>query len=216
MRKALLSTMLAAMVATPAYAEAGDWLVRLRGIYVAPQDESGGVLPAVPTGSVTVDDAIVPELDFTYFFTNNIAAELILATSPHDIDGAGAISALGEVADTMALPPTLTLQYHFAPDQKVRPYVGAGLNWTIFYSEDSTASLDGALGGPTAVSLDDSFGWAVQAGVDIDITERIFLNLDVKYIDIDTTATLNTGGAINTIDVAIDPIVAGIGFGMRF
>ncbi|HNR76037.1 MAG TPA: OmpW family protein [Parvularculaceae bacterium] len=216
MRKALLSTMLAAMVATPAYAEAGDWLVRLRGIYVAPQDESGGVLPAVPTGSVTVDDAIVPELDFTYFFTNNIAAELILATSPHDIDGAGAISALGEVADTMALPPTLTLQYHFAPDQKVRPYVGAGLNWTIFYSEDSTASLDGALGGPTAVSLDDSFGWAVQAGVDIDITERVFLNLDVKYIDIDTTATLNTGGAINTIDVAIDPIVAGIGFGMRF
>lgn len=216
MRSLLLSAALAAALATPAYAEQGDWLVRLRGIYVAPQDDSGPVLPAVPTGSVTVDDAIVPELDFTYFFTNNIAAELILATSPHDISGAGALSALGEIADTMALPPTLTLQYHFMPDAKIRPYVGAGVNWTIFYSEDSKASLDAALGGATGVSLDDSFGWAVQAGVDFDITERVFMNLDVKYIDIDTTATLNTGGSINRVDVDIDPIVAGVGFGMRF
>jgi len=211
-----MSTALAISAVSPAYAEAGDWLVRLRGIYVAPQDDSGHILPGVPTGSVGVDDAIVPELDFTYFFTNNIGAELILATSPHDINGAGAISALGEIADTMALPPTLTLQYHFAPDQRVRPYVGAGINWTIFYSEDSTASLESALGGPTSVSLDDSFGWAVQAGVDFDITDRVFINLDIKYIDIDTTATLNTGGVINTVDVDIDPIVAGIGFGMRF
>lgn len=216
MRFALLTAAAVAAMATPAFAEQGDWLVRLRGIYVAPQDDAGPVLPAVPTGSVSVDDAIVPELDFTYFLTNHIGAELILATSPHDINGAAALSGLGKIADTMALPPTLTLQYHFAPEAKVRPYVGAGVNWTIFYSEDSTATLDGALGGATKVSLDDSFGWAVQAGVDFDITERVFLNLDIKYIDIDTTATLNTGGAINTVDVDINPIVAGIGLGMRF
>jgi len=66
------------------------------------------------------------------------------------------------------------------------------------------------------VSLDDSFGWAVQAGVDFDITERVFFNIDVKYIDIDTTATLDTGGSINAVDVNIDPIIAGVGFGMRF
>ncbi len=217
MRSLLLSAAaIAAVLATPAAAEQGDWLVRLRGIYVAPQDESGPILPAVPTGSVTVDDAIVPELDFTYFFTNNIAAELILATSPHDITGAGAVSALGKIADTMALPPTLTFQYHFAPDAKVRPYVGGGVNWTIFYSEDSTASLDTALGGATNVSLDDSFGWAAQAGVDFDITERVFLNIDVKYIDIDTTATLTTGASVNSVEVDIDPIVVGVGVGMRF
>ncbi|MEK7265068.1 MAG: OmpW family protein [Pseudomonadota bacterium] len=216
MRKIILSAALAAALATPAYAEQGDWLVRLRGIYVAPLDDSGPVLPAVPTGSVTVNDAIVPELDFTYFFTNNIAAELILATSPHDISGAGALSGLNKIADAMALPPTLTLQYHFAPDAKVRPYVGAGVNWTIFYSEDSKTSLDTALGGPTDVSLDDSFGWAVQAGADFDITERVFLNVDIKYIDIDTTATLDTAGSINTVDVNLDSIVAGIGVGMRF
>ena len=216
MRSLLLTAAIAAAFATPAYAEQGDWLVRLRGIYVAPQDDSGPVLPAVPTGSVNVDDAIVPELDFTYFFTNNIAAELILATSPHDISGAGALSGLNKIADTMALPPTLTLQYHFAPDAKVRPYVGAGINWTVFYSEDPTASLNGALGGATDVSLDDSFGWAVQAGVDFDITERVFLNLDVKYVDIDTTATLDTGGVINKVDVQIDPIIVGVGVGIRF
>ncbi len=216
MRSLLLSAALAAALATPANADQGDWLVRLRGIYVAPQDESGPVLPAVPTGTVTVDDAIVPELDFTYFFTNNIAAELILATSPHDVAGADALVGLGEIADSMVLPPTLTFQYHFAPDAKVRPYVGAGVNWTIFYSEDSKASLDTALGGPTDVSMDDSFGWAVQAGVDFDITERVFLNVDVKYVDIDTTATLDTGGVINTVDVKIDPIIVGVGLGMRF
>ncbi len=216
MRSLLLSAALAAALATPANADQGDWLVRLRGIYVAPQDESGPVLPAVPTGTVTVDDAIVPELDLTYFFTNNIAAELILATSPHDVAGADALVGLGEIADSMVLPPTLTFQYHFAPDAKVRPYVGAGVNWTIFYSEDSKASLDTALGGPTDVSMDDSFGWAVQAGVDFDITERVFLNVDVKYVDIDTTATLDTGGVINTVDVKIDPIIVGVGLGMRF
>jgi outer membrane protein len=205
----------AAAIIAPAHAEQGDWLVRLRAIGVMPTEEAGPVLPAFPTGSVSVDNAYVPELDFTYFFTNNIAAELILATSPHDISGAGALSGLGEIADTMALPPTLTFQYHFAPDAKVRPYVGAGVNWTIFYSEDASSSLVTAIGA-TDVSLDDSFGWAVQAGVDFDITERIFLNLDVKYIDIDTTATLNTSGAINTVDVNLDPVVAGIGIGMRF
>ncbi len=216
MRTLLLSAAIASALVSPATAGQGDWLVRLRGIYVAPQDASGPVLPAVPTGSVTVDDAIVPELDFTYFFTNNIAAELILATSPHDIAGAGALSALGEIADTMALPPTLTLQYHFAPEGRMRPYVGAGVNWTIFYSEDASTSLNTALGGATDVSLDDSFGWAVQAGVDFDLTERAFLNIDVKYVDLDTTATLDTGGVLNTVDVEIDPIIVGVGLGMRF
>lgn len=216
MRTHLLSAAAAlAAIATPAAAEQGDWLVRLRGIMVSPNEESGAVLPAFPTGSVSVDDAIVPELDFTYFFTNNIGAELILATSPHDISGEGALAGLGEIADTMALPPTLTFQYHFAPDGAIRPYLGVGVNWTIFYSEGAKDSLVTAIGA-TTVSLDDSFGWAAQAGFDIPISERAFINFDVKYIDIDTTATLNTGGSINTVDVDLDPFVFGVGVGMRF
>ena len=198
-----------------AIAEAGDWLIRARAILVAPNEDSGGVLPTFPTGSVTVDNAVMPEVDFTYMWTDNIGTELILATTEHNIGGAGALEGLGDVADTWVLPPTLTLQYHFMPEASMRPYLGAGVNLTLFYGEDATDSLNGAIG-QTSVSLDESFGWAVQAGMDIDITDRVFLNLDLKYVDIDTTATLNTGGAINTVDVDIDPLIFGIGVGMRF
>ena len=198
-----------------AQAAQGDVLVRLRGIIVAPTEESSAVLPAFPTGEVSVDNAIVPELDFTYFFTDNIGAELIHATTPHDISGEGALAGLGEIADTMVLPPTLTLQYHFNPNGKVRPYAGVGINYTIFYSEDAKDSLVNAIGA-TTVDIDDTVGVAYQRGVDFDINDRWFLNAAVTYSQIDTTATLNTGGSINTVDVDLDPIVAGIGIGMRF
>ena len=215
MRGLLISATILSGVFTQAYAEQGDWLVRARGIVVSPTENSGPVMPTFPGASVSVDEAIVPEVDFTYFLTNNIGAELILATSPHDISGEGDLEALGEIADVMVLPPTLTLQYHFMPEASVRPYVGVGVNWTIFYSEDAKDSLVNAIG-PTSVSLEDSVGYAFQAGIDIDVSEKVFLNFDVKYIDIDTTATLDTGGLINKVDVDIDPIVAGVGIGMRF
>lgn len=203
------------LAATPVAAKEGDWLVRLRGVVVAPTEDSSAVEPTFPTASVSVDEAVVPELNFTYFFTDTIGAELILATSPHDISGEGALAGLGEIADAWALPPTLTLQYHLAPNARLRPYVGVGVNYTIFYNDDAKSSLVGAIG-PTAVDLDDSVGVAFQAGFDIDINERFFVNVDIKYIDIDTTATLNTGGLINKVDVSLDPIVAGVGVGMRF
>ncbi|MEM7569706.1 MAG: OmpW family outer membrane protein, partial [Pseudomonadota bacterium] len=112
---------LPALIATPAAAEAGDWLIRARAIMIAPNESSTGVLPAFPGGEVSVDNAIMPELDFTYFITNNIATELILATTNHDISGEMDLAGLGEIADTWVLPPTLTLQYHFLPDAAVRP-----------------------------------------------------------------------------------------------
>lgn len=202
-------------LSTPVFADAGDVLVRVRGIMVSPTENSSAVTPGFPGATVSVDNAIVPELDFTYMVTNSIGAELILATSPHDISGEGTLSALGEIADSMVLPPTFTFQYHFAPDATFRPYVGVGVNWTIFYSEDAKTSLTDAVG-PTTVSLDDSVGVAFQAGFDIPITDRVFFNADVKYIQVDTTATLNSGGTINTVDVDLDPLVFGVGFGMKF
>ena len=217
MRNFYLATALAsaAMLTAPAQAEQGDFLIRARAIIVAPTDNTSDVLPGFPGGSVDVENAVVPELDFTYFLTDNIGAELILATSPHDLQGTGTLAGLGKVADVMALPPTLTLQYHFNPNGKIRPYAGVGVNYTIFYDEDASASLIGAVG-PTAIDVDDSVGVAFQFGVDFALSERWFLNADVKYIQIDTTATLNSGGTINTVNVDLDPIVAGIGVGMRF
>jgi outer membrane protein len=217
MKFVVAASVLAIAVATPASAqvEAGDVLVRARAILVSPTEDSGPVTPGFPTGSVGVSDRAAPEVDFTYMVTDHIGAELILATTKHDISARGALSALGNVASTRVLPPTLTLQYHFAPKAHVRPYVGAGINYTTFYSADASRSLEAAIG-KTDVSLKDSFGYALQAGIDVDLTPRVFLNFDVKYIDIDTTARLTTGGAVNRVDVSIDPIVPAIGIGMRF
>ncbi|MHA6721005.1 OmpW/AlkL family protein [Sphingomonas sp. RS6] len=194
---------------------AGDWLVRLRGIVVAPNESSGGIQPGIPTGKVGVGDAVMPEVDFTYMATDHIGAELIVSSTRHDITGREAISGLGTVGHTWVLPPTLTLQYHFMPKAAVRPYVGAGVNYTTFYSSKTSDSLNTALG-KTELSLKDSFGYALQAGVDIDINKKFFLNLDVKYIDMDTTARLTTGNTVNRTSVHIDPLVFGFGIGTRF
>ena len=191
-------------------ADAGDWLVRGRVINVNPNDDSGEVTGISGSG-VSVDSATTAELDFTYFLDKNWALELILATTGHDINGTGSVASLGKVVDTKVLPPTLTLQYHADMSESVRAYAGVGLNYTLFYSEDGTGAFEGA-----DVDLDSSFGLAGQLGVDIDINDDWFFNLDVKYIAIDTTAEINTGTSVLTVDADIDPWVFGIGFGTKF
>lgn len=112
------------------------------------------------------------------------------------------------------MPPTLTLQYHFLPQSSFRPYAGVGLNYTIFYNEE----VAGALSAPGAsVNIRPSFGWAAQIGMDFDLDGGWFGNVDVKYIDIDTTAEFsNTSVGNVAVDVDIDPTVFGIGIGRRF
>ncbi|NML10238.1 OmpW family protein [Sphingobium sp. AR-3-1] len=206
-----------AALAVPAHAEEADkrWIIRARAIRVTPTEETGPILPSFPTAHTAVTNSYAPEVDFTYMATRHIGAELILATTKHHIEGRGALDGLGKAGRTWVLPPTLTLQYHFAPNAHIRPYVGAGVNYTIFYSEKASNALQSAIG-DTKLKLKDSFGYALQAGVDIDITPRIFLNIDLKYIDIDTTARLTTGSLINRERVHLDPLVPGIGIGMRF
>jgi outer membrane protein len=149
--------------------------------------------------------------------TDYIGFELVLATTRHGLTGkTGTTGGIGKLGSTWVLPPTLTAQYHFMPSAKFRPYVGAGVNYTIFWNENASAGLETAVG-PTNIHMDDSFGWAVQAGADIDLTPTIFLNLDIKYIDMNTNATLNTTAiGVQTVKVNINPIVAGIGLGFRF
>ena len=202
--------------------EKGDWLVRGRVINVNPDDSSSAVTvngAKVPGSGVSVDDDWTLELDFTYMLHRNWGVELILGYSQHDISAKGALSGLGKVIDTKVLPPTLTLQYHFMPDGKFRPYVGAGVNYTYFFDEDVT----GGLKGPGAkVELDDSWGLAAQIGADYSINEDWFLNVDVKYIDMSTTAKFkglsSSVGAPGTakVDVDVNPWVFGIGIGRRF
>lgn len=219
------ATMAMAMAA-PAFAEtdpaprqgiaAGDVLLRVRTILVAPNETSGSILPAFPGERVRVDNSIMPEVDVTYMATNHIGFELIAATTKHHADGrTGTTGTIGRLASTWVLPPTLTAQYHVNPTGAVRPYVGAGLNYTIFWNETASNALVAAVG-RTGVHMKDSFGWAAQAGVDIDITPKIFLNLDVKYIDIDTTARLRTTAAgVQRVAISLDPLVFGVGLGVR-
>ncbi len=218
MRRYFASALLAAAAAVPttahAQTQAGDWLIRARAILVSPTETSGEV-SGFPGSGVGVTDSVMPEVDFTYMVTNHVGAELILATTKHKATGRGSLAAIDTVASTWVLPPTLTLQYHLNPAGKVRPYLGGGVNYTIFYSEDASDQLESALG-RTKVRMSDSVGYALQAGLDVDIGPRTFLNLDVKYLDIDTTARLTTGAGNNRVRVSIDPIVVGVGIGMRF
>ena len=129
----------------PAHAEkaAGDLLVRGRVIYVQPDEGSSLKLGATAiAGKASVDNSTVPELDFSYFFTDNLAAELILGTTHHHVAAKGSpLGASVDLGDVWLLPPTVTLQYHFNPKGKISPYVGAGVNYTIFYGDDPGAAL---------------------------------------------------------------------------
>lgn len=175
-----------------ASAAQGDWLGRARIINISPDVKSGIGLD--------VNDRITPELDFSYFVTNNIALELILATRKHEVTLAGA--PIGHVSH---LPPTVTVQYHFIPQGTFRPYVGAGLNYTRFYN----VSL---LNGVATVDKS-SWGGALQLGADIELNKTFFLNIDVKKIWIDTD--VKVGGA-KVDNLKINPYVFGIGVGMKF
>lgn len=188
--------------AMEASAEEGKFMVRFRGIIVEP-DESAKL--NVAGADVDIDTAIVPELDLTYFFTDNIAAELILATTPHDISGTGAIAG-ADAGDVWLLPPTLTLQYHMPLGNGFKPYVGAGINYTIFYNEDA--------GQFDSIKYDDAFGYALQAGVDYELGNGWLVNADVKKLFLETDVSIN-GGAVRG-EVDIDPWIFGLGVGYRF
>ena len=213
----MAATMGAALAAAPAQAKQGDVLIRVRGIMVSPNEKSGSVLPAFPGEKVSVDNAVTPEIDFTYMATDHIGFELIAATTKHSASGvSGTTGGIGKLASTWVLPPTLTMQYHPIVDGHIRPYIGAGVNYTLFYNEDASHGLEAAVG-KTKVHMSDSFGWAGQVGVDIDLNDKIFLNLDLKYIDIDTKARLATTAAgTQRVKVSLDPLVFGVGVGMRF
>ena len=213
----LLAAAAAIVLPQAAQAKAGDVLVRARAILVTPQERSGSVLPTFPGEKVKVSDSWAPEVDFTYMATDHVGFELIAATTKHHASGKiGTTGSIGKLASTWVLPPTLTAQYHFNPAGHVRPYVGAGVNYTIFYSEKASSGLEAAVG-PTKVNMKNSLGPAIQAGVDFDIGKNIFLNLDAKWIQIDTTARLDTT-ALGTekVKVHLDPLVIGIGIGTKF
>ncbi|MAI91623.1 OmpW family outer membrane protein [Ponticaulis sp.] len=216
--KYTLLALTTALMGTTAMADS-PWQVRGRVLGVYPSESADLSVGGAPLGGdVDIDAGYVPELDITYFLTDNIAAELILGVTPHDVTATNVAAVAGadvDIGDVTLLPPTLTLQYHFFNETRFTPYAGVGLNYTVFFDEDA---------GPVAddIDYDDSFGLALQAGLDIDLDGEPggwLLNVDVKkiWINSDVTVDFTTAlGATVDADVDINPTVVGVGFGYRF
>ena len=213
MKKSIILIALIAMIAAPVVADAGEWVLRARVINVAPNESSDPILGF--GGEVAVDDATTLELDITYMFSSHFGFELIAATTKHDLSAAGGDLAGASLGSVKALPPTLVLQWHPLPGGLFDFYIGAGINYTLFYSYDLSDALAGL--GVTDLDFDNSFGLAGDIGLDINLGENFLINADIKYIQITTDVDVNAGSdTLGTIGVDIDPWVFGVGVGWRF
>lgn len=199
--KKLAIAALATLLTSSAFAAQGDILARFRVTNVNPETS---VDKSLETLKVDVKDDTIPEVDFTYMLTNNVGVELILGTSKHTLTAGGA-----DIGSVKVLPPTVTAQYHFNPQGEFRPYVGAGVNYTRFYGFKDRSPA--ALGGLTIKK--NSFGPALQVGMDTPLTKDIFLNFDVKKIWIKTK--VKAGGA-DAGTLEINPLVTSVGIGTKF
>jgi len=201
-----LTASVAALVAPqPAVAEQGPWLVRGRILAVLPDEDAK--ISSIG-GDLKIEDQFVPELDISYFFDKHWAAELILAVTPHEITHKQLDLDLGKV---WLLPPTLTVQYHFQPDDPDwRPYIGAGLNYTTFFGH---GDADPAV---YSAKFGSSVGFALQAGVDFPINEHWSINVDVKKVWINTDVKLDTALGPVRADVDINPLIVGVGVAYRW
>jgi outer membrane protein len=196
-RAAIAGAIVASMgAAGAAYAADGNWLVRGRAVsMINDNDNADNKLPA----EVTASDKWLPDLDISYFFTPNIALELVLSVpQTHDIELGGT-----KIGTVKQLPPHLMVQYHF-PMGAFKPYVGLGLNMTRFWDVDLPAGID---------IERTSWGASVQLGMDYEISKQWYLNADVKKTWIGTDVLVG-GAAVDTLN--IDPWLIGLGAGYRF
>lgn len=198
---ALILTALMASTALPALAqEKGDILLGLGLGWVEPTETS----KTVP-GKIDVDGALSPTITVEYFLADRVGVEL-LASWPfeHDVN----LKTVGKIATIKHLPPTLSLQYHFTNASNLTPFVGAGINYTYFFDETGKGILKGA-----NVDLDDSWGYALHAGLDYAISQKAALRADIRYIDIESDVKVD-GGPIGTVD--INPVVFNLAYVLKF
>lgn len=197
MKKIIVAAAVGMLVAGQVAAQESPWLVRARAVNLDFTNHSS--VDAIP--GLGVKNKTIPEVDISYFFNKNVAAELIL-TVPQQLN---VVKSTGDLGTFKALPPTLTLQYHFTDFTGYKPYVGAGLNFTKITHPNVAVG---------AAGLDDhSYGFALQAGVDIPVTKQVSLNIDVKKVQIKSDVYLN-GGKIGSLN--LDPVLVGVGVGYRF
>ena len=192
--------------------------VNVGAINVNPDNDSSKINEA-PTLGLRADDDTQLGITVDYALDDNWVIELVAATPfSHDVQGAGGLAG-NKIAKIKHLPPTLLAQYHFLDSTyKFRPFVGVGVNYTVFFDEEPSAALKATLGtDDVEVKLDDSFGFAAQAGFNYMMSENWGLHGMVSLIDIETDATVYADGAkALTSTVKIDPVVAMFGVKYKF
>lgn len=188
------------IVAMPAQAQSTPWLLRARAVNIDSADKDSTGL------GLSLSRKTIPEVDISYFITPNIATELILTVpQKHTLRSNGA-----SIGSVKHLPPTLTLQYHFNPEGRFRPYVGAGVNYTMF----SGVRFDPAVQAALAPSIKKhSFGLAAQAGFDVMLDQQWSINVDIKKVQMGTDVRSN-GTSVGKFK--INPLLVGVGVGYRF
>lgn len=200
---------LAPLAPTPtaeeAIASASPWMLRVRGLGVITHDS--GSVDQIPGSNLSYSDSVIPELDITYFFTENFAAELILGTTNAKIDLDGSPDTA--VGKAWLLPPTITFQYHFTDLGAFKPYVGAGVNYSLFYNQSEKAGFSN-------LDVKNDFGVALQAGFDYMLDEHWGVNFDVKKIFLETEWTAEASGTPISGKAKIDPWLIGGGITYRF
>jgi outer membrane protein len=232
MNKSLLSVALCslALAAPLAHAhEAGDIILRAGAITVNPEADSssvkvdqGPLAGADLGGKATMNSDTQLGLNFAYMFTSNWGIELLAATPfEHDVKlkGTALGAANGKLGSLKHLPPTLSVVYYpLDAKSAFQPYVGAGINYTWIYDEH--VSSQAQANGFSNFKADNSWGMAFQVGADYMITDNIMLNAQMRYIDIDTRATVENDavapGTRARVNVDVDPFIYMVGLGYKF
>ncbi len=192
-------TSLTAVSAQAAGNDAGNWLVRARATHLDSANKDSTDL------GLSIDNKMLPEVDISYFFTPNVAAELILTVPQKQTVHSSVVGGGSDIGTFKHLPPTLTVQYHFTGLPGVRPYVGAGVNYTNL---SEVKILNGA------VNLKrNSYGLAAQIGVDVPLGGGWLLNVDVKKVQIGTRVYLS---GVDKGSFKVDPLLVSVGAGLRF
>ncbi len=215
MNKKIVSSMIAAALLTTGFTssvlahQAGDIIVRAGAVVVAPNESSPVVADIAEFG---VNDNTQLGLNFGYMITDNIGIELLAATPfSHDVS----LGSLGKIAETKHLPPTLVAQYYFGDaNSKLRPYIGAGVNFTNFFDNEFTQEAKDL--GLSELSMSNSWGVAAQVGLDYQINDSWLVNASVWYAQISTDVKFNLGDAPQKVETDIDPWVYMVSVGYTF
>jgi len=196
----------------------GNFMVRVQGTYVVTQDDAKSIkldgTELRPGQDASVSDEFIPTLTLTYFLNKNVAVELFCCFANIGVDGKGTVlGPLGEIAESWIFPPILTAQYHFDPVMGIKPYVGAGVQFIHYFNSKPGDALVGS------VDFKDSWGFALQAGLDYQLGGGWYANLDVKKVWLDTEVTWKNplGDGRNIVSkVDVDPLIISAGVAYRF